>query len=138
MPQFEAANFLPQIVWLVAVFAVLYFGIVGATLPRLGRAIAAREHKRHGDIFAAERAKKDSDGIHDAYEAEMAQAHARAHATVNEAKAEVTRETESRLAEANAALDAKAKEAAAALYNARTAALGEIERIAAEAAGQIV
>lgn len=138
MPQFEPANFLPQFVWLVLVFGVLYFGIVGATLPRLGRAMSAREGKVNGDIHAAEHAKAESDGIHHAYEAEMAEAHARAHTTVADAKADVTRETESRLAAANAALEAKAAEATAGLDKARAAALGEIERIAAEATGQIV
>jgi F-type H+-transporting ATPase subunit b len=138
MPQFETANFLPQFVWLVAVFGVLYFGIVGATLPRLGRAMAAREGKVMGDIGAAEHAKAQSDGIHHAYEVEMAAAHARAQATIAEAKAAVTRETEGRLATAGGAIEAKAAEAAAGLDRARVAALGEIERIAAEAAGQIV
>lgn len=138
MPQFELANFLPQFVWLVAVFGVLYFGIVGATLPRLGRAMAAREGKRMGDIGAAEHAKAESDGVHRAYEVEMAEAHARAHATIADAKTGVTRETEGRLAAAGAAIEAKAAEAAAGLDRARVAALGEVERIAAEAAGQIV
>ena len=138
MPQFELANFLPQFVWLVAVFGVLYFGIVGATLPRLGRAMAAREGKVMGDIGAAEHAKAESDGIHQAYEAEMAKAHAHAQAMIAEAKADVTRETEGRLAAAGAVIDAKTAEAAAGLDRARVAALGEVERIAAEAAGQIV
>jgi F-type H+-transporting ATPase subunit b len=138
MPQFEPANFLPQFVWLVLVFGVLYFGIVGATLPKLGRAMAAREGKVAGDINAAEHAKGESDGIHHAYEAEMAEAHARAHTTVADAKADVIRETQGRLAAAGVALEAKAAEAAAGLDRAHVAALSEVERIAAEAAGQIV
>lgn len=138
MPQFEAANFLPQFVWLVAVFAVLYFGIVGATLPRLSRAMLARERKVNGDIHAAEHAKAESDGIHRAYEAEMEQAHIQAHATVADAKVDVIRETEGRLAAAGSALEAKMAEATAGLERARAAALGEVERIAVDATSQIV
>lgn len=138
MPQFVPANFLPQFVWLVAAFAILYFLIVQATLPRLGRTIAAREGKVSGDIDAAQQAKTESDRVHQAYEAEMAEAHASAAATVAEAQAEVTKETEAKLAEANAGLHAKADAAAAQLEAARGAALVEIERIAAEAAAAIV
>lgn len=60
MPQFEVANFIPQIAWLVLAFAVLYFGIVGATLPKLARTVTAREDKVSGDIIAAERADRKS------------------------------------------------------------------------------
>ena len=138
MPQFEPANFLPQFVWLVAAFAILYFVIVKATLPKLARAIAAREGKISGDIGAAADAKAESDRVHQAYEAEMADAHARASGTVATAKAAVTKETEAKLAEANAGLHAKAEAAAADLDRARVAALAEIERIATEATADIV
>lgn len=139
MPQFQFAdNLVPQVAWLALLFAVLYFGIVKATLPRLGRLIDQREGKVSGDIAAAETAKGDADGIHDAYEAEMTRAHADAHAAVADAKARATRETEAALGKANAELDERQDKAFAALEVARARADTEIEAVAAEAAADIV
>ena len=138
MPQFDFANFMPQLAWLAVFFVILYFGIVKATLPRIANLVDEREGKVSGDIAAAEKAKADSDGIHTAYEAEMKAAHDAAHAAVTEAKSVAVRATEAQLAEAGRAIDAKASAAAADLDAARGAATTEIERIAAEATGDIV
>lgn len=138
MPQFNFANFIPQLAWLAIFFSILYFGIVKATLPKITRVVDERDGKVSGDIAAAETAKAELDRIHQAYEAEMASAHGGAHDTIVKAKAQATRDAEARLAEANHALEAKAAIAAASLDAARTAAMGEIERVATEAAVDIV
>jgi F-type H+-transporting ATPase subunit b len=138
MPQFDFANFMPQLAWLALFFVILYFGIVKATLPRIANLVDERESTVSGDIAAAEKAKADSDGIHTAYEAEMKAAHDAAHVTVSDAKTASIRATEAKLAEAGKALDAKASAAAADLDTARNAAVTEIERIAAEATADIV
>lgn len=138
MPQFNFANFVPQIAWLALFFAILYFGIVKATLPRLARVIDEREGKVSGDIGAADRAKVEADRVHDAYAAEMARAHAAAHGAVADAKTAATREGASRLADAKAELDARSEQALASLEAARTRAMAEVEDIAATAAADIV
>lgn len=138
MPQFDFANFLPQLAWLAVFFVILYFGIVRATLPRIGRLVDERENKVAGDISAAELAKSESDGVKRAYEAEMAQAHAAAHVAIAEAKTRAVRDSEARLAEAGHDIDRRAAKAGLSLEAARTAAVVEIEKIAAEAAAEIV
>lgn len=138
MPQFNFSFFVPQVAWLALFFAILYFGIVKATLPRLARTVDQREGKVSGDIAAAEKAKADADGIHEAYEAEMAKAHADAHAAIAEAKAKAVGETETALGKANAELDARQDKAFAALEIARARADTEIEAVAADAAADIV
>ncbi|WP_419825646.1 ATPase [Sphingomonas sp.] len=138
MPQFDFANFAPQIAWLAVFFAILYFVIVRATVPKLARVIDEREGKVTGDIAAAEVAKADADRVHHGYETEMAQAHVRAQGAVADAKASATRDAEVRLGAANETLHAKAEQATASLEAARRQAAGEIERIAAEAAADIV
>jgi F-type H+-transporting ATPase subunit b len=138
MPQFEFANFAPQIAWLALFFAILYFVIVRATVPRLARVIDEREGKVVGDIAAAEAAKANADRVHHGYEAEMTQAHAKAQAAVAEAKASATRDAEAKLGAANDALAAKADRATATLEASRKQAAQEIERIAGEAAADIV
>jgi F-type H+-transporting ATPase subunit b len=138
MPQFNFANFAPQLAWLAVFFAILYFGVVRATLPRIGKVVDGREAKVRGDIADAETAKAEADRVRDAYEAAMAAARSQALASVNEAKARAARASEARLAEADKGLEAKAAAAAAALDVARTSAMAEVERIAADAAAEIV
>jgi F-type H+-transporting ATPase subunit b len=138
MPQFNFANFVPQLAWLAVFFVILYFGIVRATLPRIGRLVDERENKVAGDISAAELAKTESDGVKRAYEAEMAQAHTAAQAAIAEAKAQATRDSEKRLGEAAHEIEMRAAKAALSLEAARSAAVVEIEKIAAEAAAEIV
>lgn len=138
MPQFDFANFVPQMVWLVLAFAILYFGIVRATLPRLGRTLDAREGQVNGDIGAAERAKAEADAIRADYEAGVAAAQDAARARLGEVRAAAARAQEARLAAANQALDLRAQAAETALGEARNRAVAEIEAIAADAAADIV
>ena len=138
MPQFNLANFPAQIAWLALFFAILYFVIVRATLPKLGRVIDNREGKIAGDIAAADTADTDAARVREGYEAEMAAAHARAHEAVNAAKEQSTRDTEGRLGTAKDALDTKQVAALDALEASRARATDQIERIAADATAEIV
>jgi F-type H+-transporting ATPase subunit b len=138
MPQFDLANFVPQLAWLALFFAILYFGIVRMTLPKLGQVIDQREATVTGDIATAETAKAEADSIRAAYEADIAEAQARAQAAGADAKARAARDAEARLAVVAGELDARTSEAQAAIAAARGNALGEIERIAGDAASDIV
>ena len=138
MPQFEPANFLPQMVWLVVAFAILYFVIVQTTLPRLGRTIDAREKKVMGDLNSAQRAKAEADRMQAEYEAGVVAAQEKARARVAEARAAAAHEIEANNAETGKALQAKIEAAEAALDKRRVEAIAEIESVAAEAAGDIV
>jgi F-type H+-transporting ATPase subunit b len=138
MPQFQFANFLPQMVWLAIFFAILYFGVVRLTLPKVGKVMTAREDQVSGDLNAAERAKGEADRIQSDYDTGVAAAHDQARAAVTAAQASATKALEAKLAQSNAAIEARTSAAAADLDTARTAALGQIEGVAAEAAAAIV
>jgi F-type H+-transporting ATPase subunit b len=138
MPQFDLANFVPQLAWLTLFFTILYFGIVRLTLPKIGGLVDRREATVKSDIVGAESAKAESDRVRETYEAAIASAHSSAQATVGSAKAAAARATETRLAEANQSIEAHLAEAQASLDAARGGAMAEVERIAAEAAVEIV
>jgi F-type H+-transporting ATPase subunit b len=138
MPQFDLANFVPQLVWLAIFFAILYFGIVKLTLPKLGKVMNERETKVGDDIASAERAKHQADEIAQRYEAGIAEAQGNARAAVTAAKAEVARSVEQQLSALAATLTEKQAAADAALAAARGKAMAEIETVAAEAAAEIV
>jgi len=139
MPQFDFANvFWPQIAWLVALFAVLYFGVVRATLPRLGKVMTAREDKVSSDISAARAAKEAADATSESYEAGLAASREAARATIAEAKAAAAKAGEARLAEAHAKAEAVIAEAEARIANAVAEAETALRDVAAENAQSIV
>jgi F-type H+-transporting ATPase subunit b len=138
MPQFEVVNFAPQFVWLVITFAILYFGIVQLTVPKIGRVIGEREQTVSGDIQSAEAAKAEADRIEGDYAASVAAAREQAREALNAARGRATKALEQRLAAANEEVERKQGAAQAQLDTARTKALAEIETVAAEAAADIV
>ena len=87
MPQFDFAHvFWPQLIWLLLSFAVLYFGVVRLTLPRLGKVVDARASQIAGDLAAAKAAKADADAHHLGYQAELEGAREKARGEIAEAK----------------------------------------------------
>ena len=139
MPQFQFGEVLvPQLVWLAIFFAILYFGIVKLTLPRLGRVMEEREGVVTGDLGAAETAKAEADRMQSSYDAGIGEAQGRARTALGEAKAAAARSVEARLAEVDQGLQLRQRASEEELAAARSRALGEIENVAAETAADVV
>lgn len=138
MPQFDLANFLPQLFWLAIFFAILYFAVVRPTLPKLGRVMDARENQVTGDLDTAAKAKAEADRMAAEYDEGVAAAQNDARARFAEAQSAAARQLEAKLAESNAAVHARIEAAEANIAAARAKAMGEIEQVAADAAGDIV
>lgn len=138
MPQFDIVHFIPQMAWLAFFFAVLYFVVVRATLPKLGKVMQAREDKVLGDLNVAHAAKAEADGVSDAYHVALRKAQDEARAQVAAARVTAQAAIATQLAEVDGGIHAKLDAAQAALETARAKAAGEIEAIAADAAGAIV
>lgn len=138
MPQFEFSTFLPQMVWLAIFFAVLYFGVVRLTLPKVGRVIEAREDQVSGDLTAAQSAKAESDRMAADYDAGVATAQDAARAKVTEARNAATVSIEAKLKQSSEAIAQKSAKAQADLDAARSSALAQVESVAADAAADIV
>jgi F-type H+-transporting ATPase subunit b len=138
VPQFDTANFLPQLAWLAVIFAVLYFAVVRPTLPKVGRIIDEREGRVAGDLDAAETAKGEADVIRTRYDEGMAAAREAAQAQVAASKVEVSKRVEVRMKELGAVLDGKAAEAAARLAVSRDAARATLAATTTELTGEAV
>lgn len=138
MPQFDLANFVPQLVWLTIFFAILYFGIVQLTLPKLAKTMDARDSQVSNDIATAEKAKNEADQMAAAYAAGIDEAHKSARTAIAGAKTKAAASVEKAVAAGNAVIAEKAAAADASLSKARAKALGEIENVASEAASDIV
>jgi F-type H+-transporting ATPase subunit b len=138
VPQFDSATWLPQLVWLAAIFAVLYFAVIRPTLPKVGRVIDEREGRVAGDLDAAEAAKSEADAIRTRYDTGMAEARDAAQARVAAAQAEAGQAAEARMKALAAALDAQAGDAAARLSAARDAARATLAATTTELTGEAV
>ena len=138
MPQFHLDNFVPQLAWLAMFFAILYFGIVRATLPKIGRTIERRDGQISGDLAIAETAKLQADKMTADYAAGIEAAHKVARDAVAGAKAKATASIEAALAKSNAVIAEQAAAAEASLSSARIKALNQIEAVAADAGADIV
>ena len=138
MPQFDPANFLPQLAWLAAIFAVLYFVVVRPTLPRVGRVIDQREGVVSADLTAAEAAKAEADSIRERYDAGMAEARAKAQAEVADARSASAKAVEGQLQALGERLDAQGAEAAARVEAARGAARASLDADAAALTADVV
>lgn len=138
MPQFDPSLWLPQIIWLGVIFAVLYFGIVGRTLPKVGAVVEQRAAQVGGDLLAAESAKLTADEIAAENARELTAAREAAQASVAKSRAESSRAIETRLKAIDAELATKMHAAEAEVATARDAAKGEIESLAKSLADDIV
>jgi F-type H+-transporting ATPase subunit b len=139
MPQFDFAHvFWPQLVWLALFFAVLYFGVVRLTLPKLGKVMTEREDRIAGDIASAKAAKEAADEVDARYHTDMAASRDQARLAIAEAKDQAARNSQARLAEVNAAAEGQLAEAEARIAKSVKAAQAALHDAAAESAQAIV
>ena len=138
LPQFDLAQWPGQMVWMLAIFAVLIFLFARVFVPKIGGTIAEREDKIGGDIGQARRLRDEAEAQSKAAAEELAQARARAQRVGADAKAAAGAETARRQAEEEARLDQVLAEAEARINAARVEAMGHVRGIAAEAADAIV
>jgi len=139
MPQIDqiASIYASQLFWLVVVFALIYFGIGKAMLPKIQRTVDDREARISGDIAAAQAARVDADAAEGIYLAKLAESRSAALASVNAAKAQANAFTEARVRAADAELAERSSHAERTLADARAKAIGQIEQVAIEATQDI-
>ena len=138
MPQFESADWLSQLVWLAAIFAVLYFAVVRPTLPKVGRVIDEREGRVAGDLDAAEAARAQANVIRTRYDDGMSAARDAAQARVAAAQVDAGKAAETRLKALADDLDAKAIQAAVRLAAARDTARASLATTTTELTAEAV
>ena len=137
-PPFQTETFASQLVSFAIAFALLYVIVSRIALPRMKGVLTARQGAIDSDLTEAQSLRDQSDAALKAYETELASARAKAQGIGSEirdklnAQAEVDRKAlEERLA-------AKLATAEKTIAETRTAAMGNVRGIAADAAGAIV
>ena len=140
MPQLSqiGAIYASQFFWLAIVFALIYFGIGKAMVPRIERTIDDRSARIAADLAVAEGARTSAAQADEGYRAAHDAARAQATRALGEAQAAATAAAESRLKASDAEMATHLDAATARIAQSRQAALGEIEATTVDAVEAIV
>jgi F-type H+-transporting ATPase subunit b len=137
-PPFDSSTFASQLVSLAVAFVALYVIVSRFVLPRVGGIIDARHNAIDGSLSEAQKLKDQSDAALKAYEGELASARSRAQAIGNETREKLNASAEAERKTLEQKLAGKLADAEKQIAATRTAAMGNVKSIAADAAGAIV
>jgi F-type H+-transporting ATPase subunit b len=138
LPQFEFQHWFGQIVYLIFLFAVLYFLIAKVFAPRMRRVFDERSSTISGAVDAARQVQAEAAGQAEAAKREVDEARAASRATAQSAKDRVTSEAAARAAAEEAVVAARIAEAEGAIARTRDAAMANVSTVAADAASAMV
>lgn len=137
MPQFDFSQALPQILWLILVFGILYL-IVRGLLPRVDRVVENRKQRIMSDLRTAEAARAEADMAASGGGTALSDARARALAVTAKARDAAADARARRLAEVDETLKMRGEAAAASLATTRASALAELDQLATQATVDLV
>ena len=138
LPQMCPDSVVPQLAWLVVSFLLLYVVMARIILPRIGGVLEERRDKIANDLDKANAQKREADEALKAYEEALATARARAQAIAKETQDKLRTETDRLKAVIDAKLAKEAEAAEARIKATKTAALGNLNALAADVAGVVV
>ncbi|MEM8554692.1 MAG: F0F1 ATP synthase subunit B' [Pseudomonadota bacterium] len=138
MPQLDFSTFSNQIFWLIIALLAIYFILSRVALPRIAMVLAERRGTISNDIAAAEELKSQAKDAEAAYEKALADARAESARIVAEAKAEIQAELDAATAKADAEISAKAAESEKAIAGIRAGAMEAVDAVAKDTAAALV
>lgn len=138
MPQLDIATFIPQIFWLVVVFAALYIFMARSAAPKIADVLKKRQDAIADDLAEAEGLQRKAEDARVAYEKSQTDARSNAAAVVLNKREELKAVAEAEYQKLSEQLSAKADEAQKRIDDAKDKALGEIRGVATEVCADIV
>ena len=137
-PPFDSANFAPQLVWLVLVFAVLYVLMSRIALPRVANILENRRARIAKDVQDAEAMQRQASDAGEAHQKSISDARAKAQALGQAQRDKLAAESDTKRKALEASLNAKLSEAEANIAATKTKAMQSVNAIAQDAASAIV
>jgi F-type H+-transporting ATPase subunit b len=138
LPQFDFSYWGGQIVWLLILFAILYFLIARVFTPRLRKVLDTRAETIAGALDEARRVQAEADAQANAVKAEIEHARADARRVVADAKTRASEDLARSQAAEDARLNAELEQAEARIRAMRDQAMTNVEAVAADTAQAIV
>ncbi len=138
LPQFEFQHWFGQIVYLIFLFAILYWLMARVFVPRLRGVIDQRAATISDAVSAARQVQAEAAGQAEAAKAEVEAARASSRSMAAAAKARVIEQANIRAAEEEAVVNARIAEAETAIGKTRDAAMTNVASIASDTAAAIV
>ena len=138
MPQLDPAVFIPQIFWLVVVFALLYIFIARSAAPKISEVLKKRQDKIANDLSEAEALQAKAEEARLTYEKSQADARNNAATLVLNKRDELKATAEAEYKVLSDALAAKADEAQKNIDAAKDKAVGEVRGVATAVCADIV
>ncbi|MGZ9099539.1 MAG: F0F1 ATP synthase subunit B family protein [Brevundimonas sp.] len=138
LPQFEFQHWFGQIVYLILLFALLYWLMAKVFIPRLRGVIDQRAATISDAVTAARQVQAEAAGQAEAAKADVEAARASSRSMAAAAKARVTEQANARAAEEEAVVNARIAEAETAIGKTRDAAMTNVGAIASDTAAAIV
>ena len=130
MPQLDISTFLPQIVWLIITFGVLYILMAKLALPRIGSILEQRQNRIEDNLGMAQNLKRESEADAKAYEAAIVEAREQARSSIQLTIKEMSEQSQRRQSELNDRLVAELKSAEERIGEAKKKAMSNISETA--------
>lgn len=137
-PPFDSSTFGSQLVSFAIAFVLLYLIVSKLALPRMGGVLADRQGAIDGDLAQAQKLRDESDAALKAYEAELANARSKAQGIGSEIRDKLNAAADSERKTLEGRLAGRLAAAEKTITETRTAAMGNVRSIAADAATAIV
>lgn len=133
-PQLDVATYPSQVFWLTVFFILLYYLMSKVALPRVAEVLDLRQSQRDSDLSRAEKLRKETEEVREAYEKAVQAAREEAQKVLGETEAELAELAAQR--NAKFAEDARKRivEAEKNIDAAKTEAMKSISDVAAEIA----
>jgi F-type H+-transporting ATPase subunit b len=138
MPQLEAHDWAPQLIWLAICFIGLYIIMAKAVIPRIGGVLEQRRDKIASDLDQAQSLKNETEKAIADYETALAEARAKGHSIAEETRVALKADTDKQASELEVKLDVKVAEAETRIRATKEAAMAQVRDVAADIAGLIV
>jgi len=138
MPQMVIPDFMPQLVWLLIIFTILYLSMKYMALPRINEIISNRDLKIINDLKKAEEIKEQIEKTNKEYQNALEDTNNKIRIVVNEISQTSIKEADKKLEECQKKINKKIEEEKIKLDKELAQFSKNIEKISSEAAEAII
>ncbi len=138
LPQLNAADFAPQLFWLMVTFGLLWWLMAKVALPKVGGVIEDRAQRIQRDLDEANRLKIETEKALADYEASLAAARGRASGIAKEIRDKLAAEVDGERAKVDRQVASRVTDAEKRITDMKTRAMSEVGQIASDTAEAIV